>query len=113
MQLPTRAPDRDGERALGDDPLLLHDVPHADVLGPEREVDADRRAGGDEHALEPAEHARRLARAVGEGQVQLRDLVAVDAARVRERERDLVRVLVERGRPARVGLRGGGDGGRG
>jgi hypothetical protein len=38
VQLPARAPNRRGEYTFGDDPFLLHDVPQADVLPPERSI---------------------------------------------------------------------------
>lgn len=67
---------------------LRDDVPDREVVRRERDLDARRFAALELDALEPAEDLGRLAGAVGELQVQLRDLGPDKAALVRDVERD-------------------------
>ncbi len=65
-----------GERELarGLAPALRPTVPDAEVVARESDRDGLALAGLEKHVLEPAEHARGLARAGREVQVELRDL---------------------------------------
>lgn len=83
--------DDDAEVALWSGPSLGDDVPDAEVVERERELDAGRGSGLEVDAGEAAEDARGLAGRGGELEVELRDLsdgAAVVSGLVCERRRE-------------------------
>jgi len=112
MNVPRRRADVNLHRALHLHPLLAHNIPHANVLLPQRKRHSLALPGAEKRAREATQDLGRLAVTVGEAEVQLRDFVAREFARVLHAEGDGGGCLVECGRAADV-ADGGGAGGRG
>jgi hypothetical protein len=74
--------DHGGVLTIGNDPALGHNIPDGEVVIGKLEVNSLCHSGVEVDALKVSKDPGRLSRGVGEGNVQLRNLAAIDIPNV-------------------------------